>query len=114
MSAAGDYSRRVTFQRRGLDANGDRLGAWESVVTRSAKIIALKGGEGVQTQRVEGAQPVIIIVRRDQLTGAIDNGFRALAARREATVWYVKSAIWNEATNDMEFLAVQNIEGAQG
>lgn len=118
MTTAGELSRRVTFQVRGADANGDLLGDWSTVVTRDAKIVPLKGGEGVQSQRLEGAQPVVIIVRRETLTKTIDNSYRAFDAREPAPpaegciVWGITSAIWNEAEDMMEFLAVQRRHGS--
>lgn len=112
MTAAGLFIRRVTLQRRGLDANGDRLGDWADVVTRDARIVQLKGGEGVQRARLEGDQPVVIYVRRDSLTQQADNAWRALDARDPATVWGVTSTIWNRDTGEIEILAVQRRNGS--
>lgn len=107
MTTASDLTRRVIFQQRGSDANGDPLGAWTNGPARWAKVLQLKGGEGVQAQRLEGNQPVIITVRRGPETRSIDNSYRAVDARDPATIWSVTSATWNEADGMMEILAVQ-------
>jgi head-tail adaptor len=110
----GELTRRVTFQRRGLDENDEPSPnePWVDVVSRAAKIVPMKGGEGVQSQRLEGSQPVVIIVRREALTRNIDNSYRAVDARDTDTVWGVTSAIWNEREDMMEFLAVQRRNGS--
>jgi len=111
---AGDLSRRVRFDRRTLDINGDRLGDWAASVTRDAKVFALKGSEAVQAQRLEGQQPVIITVRRDSVTKTIDNTFRGVDARDTTITWDITSAIWNEADDSIELLAVQRLGGEDG
>ena len=105
-------TRRVAFQTRGLDVNDDPLGDWVTQVTRDARIQPLKGGEGVQAQRLEGAQPVIITVRRDSVTRTIDNAWRAVDARDATQVWGVTSAIWNEAEDMIEVMALQRRGGS--
>jgi hypothetical protein len=80
---AGELTRRVTFQRRPLD-DFSAAQPWEDGPTRSAKVMPLKGGEGVKQQRLAGEQPVVIVVRRDSGTRAIDNSWRAYDARRAA------------------------------
>jgi head-tail adaptor len=108
----GEMRRSVTFQQKALDADDRRTGDWADVVTRDAKIVPLRGGEAVAQQRLQGAQPVIIIVRRDDLTAAIDNSFRALDARNTALIWGVTSVIWNEAEDMIEVQAVQRPGGS--
>lgn len=128
MKPPAELKDRVTFQRKAVNGDGDRLGAWTDVVTRPAEVRPLKGGEGVQAQRLEGSQPVLIIVRRERLTRDIDNSYRAVdaheVARRvregqaadqalaAATKWGVTSAIFNRADDTMEFLAVQRRGGS--
>jgi head-tail adaptor len=112
MTTPGEMTRRVTFQAHGPDANGDPLGAWADVVTRWAKITPNIGGEGVMDQRIEGTQPVVIYVRRDAETKAIDNSYRAVDAFDTATIWNVSSVIRNEREDMMEVLAVQRRNGS--
>lgn len=112
MTEPGDLTRKVTFQRQAADTDGLRFGAWTDVVTRQAKIIPKIGGEAVNAQRIEGNQPVVIFVRRDSATLAIDNSYRAVDARHAATVWNVASVIWNEAEDMIEVLAIQHKGGS--
>jgi hypothetical protein len=72
----------------------------------------VRGAEQVVSQRLQGEQPVVIYVRREALTKDIDNSFRALDARNPSTVWAISSAIWNEAEDLMEFLAVERRNGS--
>jgi head-tail adaptor len=108
---AGELTRKVTFQTRVADANGDKIGAWTAVVTRQAKIVPKVGGEAVQAQRLEGAQPVVIFVRCDSSTKTITAADRAVDARDATVKWGVVSVIWNEAEDMMEFLAIQRPGG---
>lgn len=117
MIAAAEFTRRVTFQQRANDANGDPVDDWNDIVSRSAKIQPLKltnvkTAETVIDQRLQGNQPVVIYVRRDTTTKAIDNTYRAVDARNPEIIWAISSAIWNEPENIMEFLAVQRRNGS--
>lgn len=78
---AGELRDRVTVQRRAVDANGDRLGDWEVKFSRATKILNLRGGEGTLQQRIQGNQPVLLVVRADPDTRPIDNSFRAINHR---------------------------------
>jgi len=112
MTEAGDLNRRVTFRRPTTDADGEAAG-WSDVVTRDARIQALKGGENVQASRMAGRQPVIIIVRRDTLTKGIDNAWQAVDAREladspdSATKWDITSRI---VTEDLRWVEVQAVQ----
>jgi hypothetical protein len=108
MSSAGQLSRRVTFQIQGGD--GDSPGGFYDVVTRDARIQPLKGGEAVKADRMAGRQPVVIYVRRDTTTKAIDNSYRAFDARDTEIVWDVQSALVSEDLEWVEVLAVQRLE----
>jgi head-tail adaptor len=112
MTTAGELTRRVTFQARGLDDNGDPLGDWADLATRFAKITPNIGGEGVIDKRLEGSQPVVIHVRRDAVTKAIDNSDRAFDALDPATIWNIASVIWNQREDMIEILAVQHRGGS--
>ena len=80
MTGSGQRQERVTFQQRGLDANGDRLGDWDSAggFTRWARVRMLKGGEPVLQARLQGVQPVEITVLNDGSTAGITNAWRAV------------------------------------
>jgi hypothetical protein len=118
VSGGTDYPRRIYFQRRALDENDERKGAWTSEFGRRARLKPLLGGEVVQRQRLEGSQPVILYVRADRTTKAIDNAWRAVDAREwdadheTATRWGVTSIIWNEETDEVEIQAVQRRNGS--
>lgn len=112
MTDPGELTRKVTFQQQATDADGLRLGAWTDVVTRQAKVMPKIGGEAVNAQRIEGNQPVVIFVRKDSSTAAIDNSYRAIDARHTGTIWNVASVIWNEAEDMIEVLAVQHRNGS--
>ena len=81
MIGAGELRDRITFERRGLDENQDPLGPWEEVLTVWARLVWLRGGEGVQAQRLEGKQPVVITIRASSDSRAINTGWRAVDAR---------------------------------
>lgn len=112
MTEPGEFTRKVTFQQQAADGDGMRFGAFADVVTRQAKIVPKIGGETVNDQRLQGNQPVVIYVRKDSLTAAIDNSYRAVDARHTSTVWNVASVIWNEAEDMIEVLAVQRPGGS--
>jgi len=78
----GELRDRITLQRRAVDGNGDRLGDWEAgTLRRWTKVVNLRGGEGVLQARLQGNQPVLLVVRADPETRAIDNSFRAINHR---------------------------------
>lgn len=101
---AGSLRDKVALQRRGEDANGDRLGPWETVVDRSAEIINLRGGEPVMAQRLQGEQPVVIAVYACSVTRQIDNSWRAINARTQQ-VYDIASAPESEDRVWIEMLA---------
>ena len=109
--SVGELSRRVTFRQRALDANQDRLGPFSDIVSRAARVQPLRGGEAVQSARLEGQQPVVIYVRRDATTKTIDNSFQAVDARDPTIVWDITSAIISEDLNWVEVLATQHLGG---
>lgn len=112
MTHAGQLDRRVTFRRPTTDADGEAAG-WSDVVTRDARVQPLKGGESVQASRMAGRQPVIITVRRETATKAIDNGWQAVDARAlgdsppVTIAWDVTSSI---LTEDEEWVEVQAVQ----
>jgi SPP1 family predicted phage head-tail adaptor len=78
MTTAGEMRERVSFQQRGLDANGDRLGAWGGDVTVWAQVRPMKGGEPVIQARLQGVQPVEITIRSSSATRPITSAWRAM------------------------------------
>lgn len=78
---AGELRDRITLQRRALDDNNDRLGDWEGALKRWTKVLNLRGGEGVLQARLQGNQPVLLVVRADPETRVVDNSFRAINHR---------------------------------
>lgn len=68
---------RLKFERRGLDANGDPLGAWEAFCEVWADVEYQRGSEVAVTNRLIGRQPVSITIRETVLTRDITPAFRA-------------------------------------
>jgi len=81
MPGAGDLRDRITFEARGEDANGDPLGPWAPQFTVWAQMIWLRGSEAALQQRLEGRQPVAIVVRTSSQTRGITTAWRAVNAR---------------------------------
>lgn len=78
MPDAGALTNRVRFDTRGADANGDPLGPWAEGPTVWAQLIWLRGSEAVLQQRLEGQQPVAIVVRESSQTRALTPASRAV------------------------------------
>lgn len=102
---AGALRDRVALQRRSLDANSDPLGPWATVEVRRAEIINLRGGEGVQAQRLQGLQPVVVAVRADTLTRSVDTAWRAVN-ERTAQVYDITSVT---ETNDRAWVEILGV-----
>jgi head-tail adaptor len=77
MIGAGDLNARLRFDARGLDANGDPLGDFETRFTVWAKVDYLRGSESAVSNRLQGSQPVMIAVRDSAQARTITGGFRA-------------------------------------
>ena len=103
MTPAGRRNCRVRFERRGLDDNNDRLGAWEEVTTCAARIQPLKGAEPVLAQRLDGVQPFVIYVMASSLTRPIDNTYRAVNTR-SGEIYGINAFNITEDRSEMEFL----------
>lgn len=86
MPSAGMMRDRYRFDQRGIDANGDPLGDWDvaSGITVSAQTIWLKGAESVMAQRLEGKQPVALVIRDSTQARTITAAFRAVDVRTGA------------------------------
>jgi hypothetical protein len=101
---------RVWLQQRGLDLNGDPLGEWETARSSaddgawSVQIIRLKGGEPVMAQRLQGVQPVIIVVRASSVTRSVDNAWRAVGVL-DHQIYEVTNANLDDTRAWVEILA---------
>lgn len=86
MTGAGALRDRYRFDQRGLDANGDRLGAWDADngITVSAETVWLRGSESVIGMRLEGQQPVALTIRDSVQARTITTAFRAVDVRTGA------------------------------
>lgn len=92
MTEPGRLKDRVTFQRRALDDNGDRLGAWEDMFSRAAQLFYQTGSETVIEARLQGRQPVTITVRDETLMRDVTNGWRAVNTRNASQTFDLKTA----------------------
>lgn len=76
----GELDRRLRFEQRGLDANGERRAAWDASggVTVAGRVRFLRGSEAVVAQRLEGRQPATLLVRNSSAVAPIGNAWRAV------------------------------------
>ena len=111
MSRSNRMRDRVRFDQRALDANQMRIGPWEEGFTVWAETVWLRGGEGVQAQRLEGKQPVVFSIRDSAQARTITEGFRAVDTRTERT-FNVAGAAPSRVPGFIDVLAVAG--GAAG
>lgn len=80
MTAAGDLSHRITFQRRAVlsDGYGNSEGDYQEEFTVWAARRAKLGGETVTAARLSGQQPVLLTVRQSSQTDRITEDWRAV------------------------------------
>ncbi|HEV2557959.1 MAG TPA: phage head closure protein [Microvirga sp.] len=73
MPSAGDLVERVSFAKRQdtTDEYGGVKADWQPQFSRSAMFIMRPGSESVMAARLEGRQPLTIVVRFDSQTKAI-------------------------------------------
>ena len=83
MPSAGDLVERVSFQRRQSvsDDYGNEHAAFQPVFERRAMFIMKPGSEAVLAARLEGRQPVTIIVRFDSETRDVTPDWRIVDLR---------------------------------
>lgn len=79
MPGAGELRNRVRFDSRSIDANGDPLGPWAEGFTVWAQAKWLRGSETAISQRLEGKQPVALVIRSSPQARTITTAFRAVA-----------------------------------
>lgn len=92
MPQAGDLRERVRFECRaaGKDGYGNNRIAFVPQFERAAMFVMKPGSEAVLAARMQGQQPVTMIVRFDRRTQAITSGWRAVDARTD-TVYAIKA-----------------------
>lgn len=112
MPGAGDLRDRITFEARGEDANGDPLGPWAPQFTVWAQLVWLRGSEAALQQRLEGKQPVAIVVRSSSSTRAINTAWRAVNARDPEQKFNLTSVSPAKEAGFLDILAVMG--GATG
>lgn len=83
---AGRLRERVTFSARTeLSGDGDGYGnfetGWVDQFTVAADIVAKLGREDVQAQRLQGHQPIAIVVRASSETRQVTTDWRVTDAR---------------------------------
>lgn len=112
MPGAGDLKHRITFQRRANDANGDPLGAWTNQFTVWTKMVWLRGSESAVHQRLEGRQPLALVVRTSSQARQIDTTWRAVNARNTSEKFAITAVSPAKEAGFIDILAVKG--GATG
>ncbi len=110
---------RFRFEARERDANGVRSGPFVLVTEEPAELTGLAGGEEVMASRLEGRQPVLIVVRYHRLTAVIDSSHRAVDARSvdqggTGATFDIKSATPRPRHDFVDILAVRLLAGTPG
>lgn len=92
--SAGDLFERVAFDARpsASDGHGNYDGEFVEQFQRRAGFTFLRGGETVMASRLEGRQPVVVLVRSDTSTRQIDTDWR-MRDVRTSIVYAVRSII---------------------
>ncbi|MGV1900737.1 head-tail adaptor protein [Agrobacterium sp. 22-3674b3] len=92
--SAGRLVERVAFDARPVedDQHGNGEGAFAEKFQRRAGFTFLRGGEAVIAARLEGRQPVIVLVRSDAQTRLVDTDWQ-MRDVRTSTVYAVRSVI---------------------
>lgn len=83
MPSARDLRTKVSFQRRAVNARGQRLGDFAEEFTHLAGVTFTSlrsGGEVALQGRLQNVVPVSMIVRDDAYTRQIDSSWRAVIA----------------------------------
>lgn len=79
----GDLNHRITFQRPSLvpDGYGGTQDGWEDVFTYPARLMPLRGGEGVMAGRLQGTQPYVCTISASTDSRRVTPAWRAVNAR---------------------------------
>jgi head-tail adaptor len=115
MTEIGMLRERIRFQQRGLDANGDRLGAWDdgASVSRAARFKYRTGrrdDEAIFQARMQGDQPVDVTVRFDRQTAQVTNAWRVVRPS-DGRVFNIRSIIYDELRAYITLLCVEDGSG---
>lgn len=94
MPGAGDLRDRVAFQRRTelSDGAGNFVSDWEPMFERSAMFVMRPGNESVLAARLEGRQPITVVVRFDSQTKTVTPDWRLLDLRNGNRVLAITAA----------------------
>lgn len=95
MTTAGELSHKVAFDARTVvdDGYGNPVsGDWAQQFIVNAKVQAKFGGEAVTAARLQGQQPVTIVVRQSSTTLQIKDDWRARDAR-DGTEYAIRSIV---------------------
>lgn len=113
MTAAGDLKWRVRFDSQAdiPDEFGGSTRGWVEQFSRAAAIMPMRGGEGIQAQRLAGTQPVLIMVRFDSLTRTIDPSWRAVEMLNGAAVRYYGLKTAEDMERKREFITMMAVAG---
>jgi SPP1 family predicted phage head-tail adaptor len=108
--SAGDLVERVLFEKRAPanDGKGNTVAAWAAQFTRSARFLMRPGDEATRAARLEGLQPLRIIVRFDSETKTITNDWRAVDMRTNR-VYTIKAA--EDMDRKRQWITVEAMEG---
>jgi SPP1 family predicted phage head-tail adaptor len=111
---SGDLRFRVRFdkQTETADPYGGTVSAWTEQFTRWADIRPMKGGEGVQAQRLVGTQPVLILVRYDSETKTIDPSWRAVEMLNDEPIRYYGLKTAEDMERQRQFITMIAEAGA--
>lgn len=109
----GDLRYRVRIDQPSTteDPAGGTLNGWTEYCTRQAAVLVQRGGEAVQSQRLQGSQPAIIIVRYDSETATISPDMRAvlLHCGQDQRTFAIKTAM--DMEGDRRFITMQAVSG---
>jgi len=98
LSRAGDMNDRLRFESRKATDDGygnEVAGPWTAQFTRWADIWTMRGGEEVHASRLQGIQPLRIIVYSDSETRTITPEWRAVDTRSGA-IYAIKAVVDEE------------------
>jgi SPP1 family predicted phage head-tail adaptor len=102
---AGELRDRVRFERRQTsdDGYGNTVAEWIPELSVSARVQPLRGTEAVMASRLQGVQPVLIVVRASAASRAITPEWRAVDAR-SGTVYAIRTATLRETRDYVDLL----------
>ena len=110
VTSAGELKFRVRFDMptSDLDPAGGVLKGWAAQFSRRCAIRPLKGSEPVMAQRLQGVQPLIVVVRRDSQTLAVTPSWRLVELQDEASgipvAYYAIKAPPSDMQRDLQYL----------